>query len=82
MAFGRPCRVIATRVHAEKKAIQDYEFQKSGGHRGETAAPISAASFGREILYRSPITSDDSDHADSDDSGDADSKPYLAARSL
>ena len=33
MAFGRPCRVIAARMHAEKEDFEDYEFQKSGGHR-------------------------------------------------
>ena len=39
MAFGRPCRVITARMHAEKEDFEDYEFQKSGGHRGTTAAP-------------------------------------------
>jgi hypothetical protein len=28
MAFGRPCRVIAERMHAEKEDIGDYEFLK------------------------------------------------------
>ena len=70
MAFGRPCRVIAERVHADKEAIRNYEFQKSGGHRMGTRQPrISAASFGRET-YRSPITSDNDDSDDSDDSDD------------
>jgi hypothetical protein len=40
------CRVIAERVHADKEGIRNYEFQKSGGHRWVTVAPISAASFG------------------------------------
>jgi hypothetical protein len=46
MAFGRLCRVIAERVHADKEGIRNYEFPKSGGHRWVTVAPISAASFG------------------------------------
>ena len=46
MAFGRGCRVIAERVHADKEGIRNYEFQKSGGNRWVTVAPISAASFG------------------------------------
>jgi hypothetical protein len=39
MAFGRPCRVIAARMHAEKKDSEDYEFQKSEGHRGDDGSP-------------------------------------------
>jgi hypothetical protein len=30
MAFGRLCRVIAARMHAEKEDFGDCEFQKSG----------------------------------------------------
>jgi hypothetical protein len=42
VGFGRPCRVIAERVHAGEEDIQKYEFKK-WGRRGTTA---SAASFG------------------------------------
>ena len=40
MAFGRGCRVIAERVHADKEAIRNYEFQKSGGHRAQHSRPF------------------------------------------
>jgi hypothetical protein len=68
MAFGRSFRGITASRHAEK---EDIEFQKVGATVGETAAPISAASFGR-----TPINSDSDDGDDSDDSADADSKLY------
>jgi hypothetical protein len=46
LAFGRPCRVIAERVHADEEDIQKYEFKK-WGHRGDNGSPlISAASYG------------------------------------
>ena len=47
MAFGRSFRGIAASGHAEIEDIRDYEFQKSGGHRGTTAAPcVLSPAFG------------------------------------
>ena len=40
LAFGKPCRVIATGVHAEK---EDTEFQKSGGTGTSNSAKALAA---------------------------------------
>jgi hypothetical protein len=37
MAFGRLCRVIAARMHAEKENFGDYEFKKSGACRAGVA---------------------------------------------
>ena len=55
MAFGRPCRVIAGREHAEKEDIQNYEFQKMGayGQKIETVEntvnyPLNGTSAGVE----------------------------------
>jgi hypothetical protein len=45
VGFGRPCRVIAERVHAGEEDIQKYEFKKWGPPWGKTAAPNKRRQF-------------------------------------
>jgi hypothetical protein len=70
MGFGRSFRGVDASGHAEK--------EDTGATKRGTTTPNKR---GREILCRSPVTSDsdDSDDSDADDS-DADNKSFLAAR--
>jgi hypothetical protein len=55
MAFGRPCRVIAERMQAEKEDFGDYEFQKSGVVPGKGVAGQGATLPSMIAAVRGPL---------------------------